>query len=133
MRFEIDQSGKIEDTAKHSALAFSNDHDGAVILIVLLDVDLQWRLIGKRSQAHEIAYRAFRRKHPARRVAVEAIWRSVKKIAGGYLNFGLSPKNRYSGPASKKSIARRQQKSTLRFASRKTRTRSGFIRRRRRE
>lgn len=49
MKYQIDQSGKIEDTAKHTVIAYSNDEIGAVLLPASEKRKLQnmFRLVGK--------------------------------------------------------------------------------------
>lgn len=164
MNYQIDQSGKVEQTDKDTVIAFSNSKVGAVILTkkekrhlqelfrrigmpaifvdatfaVLLylliknipnrkwiidieypghtktiekmydflskkSVDFHWKLVGKSSPAHDIAYKVYARKLKiGKRIAAEEIWKLAKKIAGGYLKIGLRPTNRHSAPANKK-------------------------------
>lgn len=171
--YQIDQSGKIEDTAKKTVLAAANGSAIAVILpgkdkrklqesfrlrgkpqlfidsvftVLLyllikiikpklsiievdieypghteiiehmleqltLDIRLRWTLVGKTSKAHDIAYKVFRKKlRVGKVVKFSEVEKLAIKIAGGYLNTGLSPANRYSGPANKKRIAQKDKK-----------------------
>lgn len=164
---QIDQSGKIEDTAKNTVLAFANSSIGAVIitkkekrklqdyfrrvgmptlyvyvtfttlLFILIKKiphttwiidreypghermieamfsilsqdkhNFHWKLIGKSSPAHDIAYKVYAKKITiARKVNAEEVWKIAQKIiAGGYLKTGLSPANRHSAPANKQNI-----------------------------
>jgi hypothetical protein len=164
MNYQIDQSGKVEQTNKDTVVAYSNSKIGAVILtkkekrhlqelfrrtgmpalfvdttfailIYLLiknipnrkwivdieypghtkivegmydslskkTVDFHWKLIGKSSPAHDVAYKVYVGKLKiGKRITAEEIWKLAKKIAGGYLKTGLSPANRHSAPANKK-------------------------------
>lgn len=164
MNYQIDQSGKVEQTNKDTVVAFSNSKVGAVILskkekrhlqehfrrigmpsifvdatftilIFLLiknipnrkwivdieypghtktiekmydslsnkSIDFHWKLVGKSSPAHDMAYKVYTGKlKVGKRVTAEEIWKLAKKIAGGYLKTGLSPANRHSAPANKK-------------------------------
>src|SRR3989344_5097556 len=73
-----------------------------------VDVDIEWRSIGKSSKAHDIAYKVYCGKLKiGKRVKAEQIWRLSKKITGGYLKTGLSPANRYSAPVNKKMLAKK--------------------------
>lgn len=177
MRYEIDQSGKIEDTARNSVLAYSNSHAGAIILISkdkrrlqerfrrcgiprlyvdyvfssllvllikplvqndvrkfivdieypghttiigkhvqkLVPITIEWKLIGKGSKAHDVAYKALKKKCVVgKRAPLEDVWRVANKIAGGYLNAGLSPANRHPAPASARSVSHSLKKSRKR-------------------
>lgn len=170
MTYYIDQSGKIEDTAKNSVIAGVNGNRYAVIVpakekrnlqekfrrvglpTLFIDytfaiclyfiikesgskftyiVDIEypghekiiyniledlfkeeiivfWKRIGKNSKAHDLAYKVFKKKIILGKILKsEEIWVKAKKIAGGYLNFGLSPKNRYSAPANIYKIAKK--------------------------
>jgi hypothetical protein len=166
MKYQIDQSGKIEDTAKHTVIAYSNDSVAAVLLsarekrklqemfrligkpklyiyagfsvltyiliepklklgdraIFIIDkeypghdktiqrliqffanrnIEIRWQLLGKSSKAHDIAFKVYKKKLKIGKIIrAETIWRLIKKRAGGRLNFGLSPKNWRSTPAS---------------------------------
>lgn len=173
MKYYIDQSGKIEDTAKDTVIAFSNSQIGAVILsakdkrrlqemfrrtgepqlfvdyvfsallILLLKplkvnnvivdleypghtkiidflvsteimIDIEWKCIGKSSQAHDIAYKVFAKKLKiARKVTAGEILKLVKKITGGRLKIGLSPTNRRSAPVNKYIITHKNKKSRV--------------------
>lgn len=172
--YQIDQSGKIEQTGKTTVLAAANGNTVAVILLgkdkrklqesfrlkgkpqlfidsvftVLLyllikaintklsiievdieypghteiiehmleqltdlDIRLRWTLVGKTSKAHDIAYKVFRKKlRIGKVVKFSDIEKLAIKIAGGYLNTGLSPANRYSGPANKRRLSQKRRK-----------------------
>lgn len=177
MTYLIDQSGKIEDTAKDTVIACANgskyailvparekrrlqeyfrligkprlfiDITFAIIVSILTEkvksspvftvdeeypghteiieqfiilfasksLSIRWQKIGKNSSAHDIAYKTYKRKRlPEQRLSADELWKLVTKKAGGYLNFGLSPKNRYSAPATKKTISEFQRKSRRR-------------------
>ena len=164
MKIYIDQSGKVEDTAKHTILACVNseiktiflsakdkrrlqevfrrigspqlfvDYVFAALLILLLkplkiskvtvdleypghtkiisalvtkeiELEIDWKCIGKTSKAHDIAYKVFVGKLAiGKRSNTNEVFRVIKKITGGYLKTGLSPVNRYSAPANKRRI-----------------------------
>lgn len=173
----IDQSGKIEDTAKDTVIAYSNNSEYAIlipakekrrlqeyfrligkprlfiditfaaivsilaeevkssstltideeypghtevieqfiILFVSKLTSIRWQKIGKNSSAHEVAYKTYKRKRPAeQRLSAGKLWKLITKKAGGYLNFGLSPKNRYSAPAANRTISELPKKSRRR-------------------
>ena len=161
MSYEIDQSGKIEDTARNTVLAYSNNNKGAVIMIAkdkrkiqerfrkcgipklfidytfaallvlllkplktvtqvtvdieypkhteligklvnkIIPIHIIWKYIGKSSRAHDTGYKVYKGKLDlGKKVSIGEIWGVIIKTAGGYLNTGLSPANRYSAPAS---------------------------------
>ena len=164
MTYQIDQSGKIEQTNIDTVIAFTNSETGSVtlpakekrrlqelfrttgmprlfidvtfaIMVFLLikkhiekhtftidreypnhektiekminklsnnQENIIWRLLGKSSKAHDIAYKTFIGKvEIKRRIKAKEIWKLAKKIAGGRLNTGLSPASRRSIPANK--------------------------------
>lgn len=171
MNYQIDQSGKVEDTAKMTVLAAANDERHAIfitardkrrlqetfrsigaprlfveyvfsaLLVILLrrcthpvvTVDLEypkstrviesligpftkteirWSNIGKRSAAHDTAYKVYVGKLPIGiRVSMKEVWTIVrvsgvfvKEKTGGRLKTGLSPANRRSAPVSELNV-----------------------------
>lgn len=86
-----------------------------IILLAPKPVAIRWKKIGKNCNAHDVAYKTYKRKRPPeQRVSADELWKLITKKAGGYLNFGLSPKNRYSAPATNKTISKFQRKSRRR-------------------
>ena len=82
------------------------------LITTKLNIDIEWKSIGKRSPAHDLAYKAFSKKLKAvRKVSAKDIWKLAQKITGGYLKTGLKPANRYSAPVTNFSIAKRKSKS----------------------
>lgn len=176
--YQIDQSGKIEQTNKNTVLAAANGSTAAIILprkdkrklqesfrlkgkpqlfidsvftvllyllikeintklnvlevdieypghteiiehmleqLTELDIRLRWILVGKTSKAHDIAYKVFRKKLKIGKVVrFYDVEKLAIKIAGGYLNTGLSPANRYSDPANKRRISQKRRKNKSR-------------------
>lgn len=171
MSVEIDQSGKIEDTARDTVLAASNGEKHSVIIFardkrklqekfrlagkpelfvyavfatvlyflvkllknkrVVVDIEYfgktdtiqkmvtalnkeintEWKLIGKNSPAHDLAYKILKGKLKAdRRLLTEDIWLKATKITGGRLKIGLSPTNRRSAPVNNKYVITKRKK-----------------------
>ena len=77
------------------------------------NANLTWKLIGKSSPAHDLAYKIKIGKiKPDTIITAENVINLITKKAGGYLKIGLSPTNRYSGPGSvRKSIPKKHKKS----------------------
>jgi len=172
MVYEIDQSGKIEQTERDTVLAAVNSKEYSVIVIakdkrrlqesfrlagkpeifiyavfaailtklikllasknVIIDkeysgqtkiiekmiknldkkITITWKTIGKKSLAHELAYKTFKGKQRAnKRLTYEEIWPKAIKIAGGCLNSTTLRENRHSAPAYKKIISQKTKKS----------------------
>ena len=178
MTCQIDQSGKIEDTAKDTVIAISNEKQYAVILsaknkrrlqevfraigaprlfveyvfsalLVLLlkrtrisrvvvdleyprstktiesllkphvETSIDWKLLGKDSKAHDVAYKVYKGKLSIGvKISVQEVWNVVsisgeflQKKTGGRLKIGLSPTNRRSAPVYIQSIAKKYKKS----------------------
>lgn len=75
------------------------------------NISVVWANLGKNSKAHDIAYKIFKEKITlGEKLETEKVNYLAKKIAGGYLNSGLSPENRYSAPADKNNISSRKLK-----------------------
>ena len=174
MKIYVDQSGKVEDTAKSTVLAACNGGKYSVLIvardkrrlqekfrlagkpelfvyaifatilyflikrlpdkrvvvdseysgkmdiidemIAVLDeeINLEWKLIGKNSLAHDLAYRVFKGKLKAsKRLTSEEIWPKAIKITGGRLKIGLSPTNRRSAPVNARILAKKLKKSRV--------------------
>jgi len=101
MTYQIDQSGKIEQTEKYTVLALSNENHFAVILSAKNKRRLQemFRILGAPRLFIDYVFAAL----------VEEIWavvcvsgeflkEKIKEKTGGCLNTGLSPANRRSDP-----------------------------------
>jgi len=75
------------------------------------EISINWVFVGKSSVAHEAGYRIYKEKLKIGRVLTfEDIAERVIKIAGGYLNAGLSPANRHSDPANRNNISKKRNK-----------------------
>lgn len=76
-------------------------------------ITISWRLIGKTSKAHDIAYKVYHKKIKGKNTNAQEVWKLAKvasrelatKIAGGNLKIGLRPTNRLSAPANKHKIS----------------------------
>lgn len=173
MSYQIDQSGKIEQTEKVTVLAAANGKIYAVTISaknkrrlqelfrqaakptlfidavfsvllfyllkqiekeVIVEVDIEypghtkiieqmlaqlteaereirWVLVGKTSNAHDIAYKVYRKKLKIGKILTyKAVADLAIKIAGGYLNSTTLRENRHSAPANKINITQKSKK-----------------------
>jgi len=85
MRIEIDQSGKIENTAKPTVIAFSGKRDKSLIIFAGEKQKLQnhFRKIGKKSPAHDYAVRSYRKKKADVKARSQKILEFLSKTKSG--------------------------------------------------